>query len=149
MFPCSSCNLDYKSSQLYLPAYMALTLEALSIPGVPGFMIFWLRLVIKVANVLSLSKTWTVSFLSICHFWVCTLSCVSFPLVWFFHSLPDILNLRCSFLKSPNLICILIFVWKDLNLLSNKDWKWREDFSNSLHIFVKFLLGVSSISTWF
>lgn len=57
MFSCSSCNLEYESSQLCLAAYMALTLEALSIPGVPGFMIFCLRLVMKVANVLSLPKT--------------------------------------------------------------------------------------------
>lgn len=56
MFSCFSCNLEYKSSQLYLAAYNPLTLEALSMPGVPGFMIFWLRLVIKVANVLSLPK---------------------------------------------------------------------------------------------
>lgn len=57
MFSCSSCNLEYKSSQLYSSSVHTLTLEALSVPGVPGFMIFWLRLVMKVANVPSLPKT--------------------------------------------------------------------------------------------
>lgn len=47
MFSCSSCKLEYQSSQLYLAAYMALTMEALPIPGVPGFMIFCLRLVMS------------------------------------------------------------------------------------------------------
>lgn len=145
MFSCFSCNLEYKSSQLYLAAYNPLTLEALSMPGVPGFMIFWLRLVIKVANVLSLPKR-ELSLVCPSATCLCFFSWVSFPLVWFFHCLSDILNLRYSFLKSPNFICILIFVWKDLNLLTITIGSEEK---TSLFLFVTFLLGVSSRNTWF